>query len=164
MYMKEKSEMENLKETINLMKSGDYKNRFIAEYWQVKIRYDKLKAMCEKWDRGELDFKPTCPRAIYNEQLFGMKVYLDTLVKRAKLEDVDLENKANFNYKDISLAVLDSWIEKEYTYENWENFKDDLRTTIEKKYNISVDFRKADFNGILDYCKGVWYERQKNRE
>lgn len=85
--------MKELKDTINLMKSGDYKARFIAEYWQVKIRYDKLVAMLEKWDKRELDFKPTCPRSLFNEQITGMNIYLDVLEKRAKLEDIDLENK-----------------------------------------------------------------------
>lgn len=39
---KEKNNME-LKETVELMNSKDYKGRFVAEYHQVKIRYEKLK-------------------------------------------------------------------------------------------------------------------------
>jgi hypothetical protein len=39
---KEKNNME-LKETVELMNSENYKERFIAEYHQVKIRYEKLK-------------------------------------------------------------------------------------------------------------------------
>lgn len=35
--------MIELKDTVGLMKSSDYKERFIAEYTQVKIRYEKLK-------------------------------------------------------------------------------------------------------------------------
>ena len=31
-----------LKDTIDLMTSEDYKDRFKAEYYQTKIRYDKL--------------------------------------------------------------------------------------------------------------------------
>lgn len=31
-----------LKDTISLMTSADYKERFIAEYLQLKIRYNKL--------------------------------------------------------------------------------------------------------------------------
>lgn len=34
-----------LKDTIELMNSSDYKERFKAEYLQVKIRYDKLHKM-----------------------------------------------------------------------------------------------------------------------
>ena len=31
-----------LEDTIDLMKSSDYKERFKAEYYQVKFRYEKL--------------------------------------------------------------------------------------------------------------------------
>lgn len=51
-----------LKQTVELMNSSDYKERFKAEYYQLKIRYDKLHNMCEKWDKDELDFTPTCSR------------------------------------------------------------------------------------------------------
>ena len=32
-----------LKDTIEMMTSNDYKERFKAEYYQAKIRYEKLK-------------------------------------------------------------------------------------------------------------------------
>lgn len=37
--------MNELKDTIELMNSSDYKDRFKAEYYQLKIRYTKLHAM-----------------------------------------------------------------------------------------------------------------------
>lgn len=37
-----------LKDTAKLMASEDYKERFKAEYWQLKIRYEKLKAFCNR--------------------------------------------------------------------------------------------------------------------
>lgn len=40
--------MKELKDTIELMESANYKDRFIAEYWQTKIRYDKLHRMIIK--------------------------------------------------------------------------------------------------------------------
>ena len=80
-----------LDETKDLMCSPDYKERFKAEYFQLKIRYEKLKAMCEKWDKGELDFTPTCPRTTYDFQLAYMSGYLKILEKRAELEGVELE-------------------------------------------------------------------------
>lgn len=49
---KEKNNME-LKETIELMCSENYKERFIAEYHQVKIRYEKLKNFCNKTEMIE---------------------------------------------------------------------------------------------------------------
>lgn len=85
----ENKQME-LKDTITLMTSVDYKERFKAEYSQVKIRYEKLLAMIEKWEKGELTFTPTCPKETYNFQLKSMKEYLDILVIRAKLENIDL--------------------------------------------------------------------------
>lgn len=80
-----------LKDTIEMMTSGDYKERFKAEYWQTKIRYEKLNNMCEKWDNGELNFEPTCMRATYDWQLSVMEEYLSVLEYRAKYEGVDLD-------------------------------------------------------------------------
>ena len=47
-----------LKETIDLMNSDNYKERLKAEYLQVKIRYEKLRKMLVKLDAGTLDFTP----------------------------------------------------------------------------------------------------------
>lgn len=79
-----------LKDTIEQMTSADYKERFKAEYNQVKIRYDKLKAMCKEWDDGVLDFKPTCPRSLYDLQLKAMHDYIVVLEIRAKIENIIL--------------------------------------------------------------------------
>lgn len=82
-----------LKETVEMMNSADYKERFKAEYFQLKIRYEKLKDMLEKWDNGELDFKPTVSRFIYNVQIYLMKNYLDVLEFRAMQENVNFESE-----------------------------------------------------------------------
>lgn len=75
--------------TVFNMKSLDYKKRFEAEYRQLKIRYESLKRMCEKWDAGELDFTPTCPRDVYNKQMAAMVDYLSVLEVRAFDEGID---------------------------------------------------------------------------
>ena len=80
----------DLKDTVTMMESSDYKERFKAEYYQLKIRYEKLMIMLNKWDEGKLDFKPTCPREIYNKQIEGMEKYLDVLADRAELEGITL--------------------------------------------------------------------------
>lgn len=80
-----------LKDTIMAMTSKDYKDRFVAEYTQLKIRYEKLLSMCEKWDNGELNFTPVCSREIYKEQLRYMFSYLCILEERAQLERVGLD-------------------------------------------------------------------------
>ena len=46
--------------------------------------------MLNKWDEGKLNFKPTCPREIYNKQIEGMEKYLDVLADRAELEGITL--------------------------------------------------------------------------
>lgn len=83
--------MKTLEETVALMNSADYKERFAAEYYQLETRYLKLKAMVEKWDKGELNFTPTCPRAIYDRQLSCMLLYLFVLLERANLEEIKLD-------------------------------------------------------------------------
>jgi len=83
--------MKTLEETAVLMNSTDYKERFAGEYYQLETRYLKLKAMTEKWDNGELNFTPTCPRAIYDRQLSCMLLYLFILLERAEKEQVLLD-------------------------------------------------------------------------
>lgn len=82
--------MKELQETAAMMCSADYKERFCAEYYQLEARYEKLKAMVEKWDKGELSFTPTCPRSTYDLQLRAMADYKAVLEMRAKIEGVEL--------------------------------------------------------------------------
>ena len=79
-----------LKDTIELMNSSDYKGRFKAEYQQVKIRHEKLHKMLVKWDAGTLDFEPTCSKALLMEQERYMREYIRCLETRAEIEGVDL--------------------------------------------------------------------------
>lgn len=79
-----------LKDTIELMTSPDYRDRFIAEYQQLVIRYRGLRNMLDKWDREELDFKPTCPRSTYNMQIKAMTDYIAVLEARAVMEGITL--------------------------------------------------------------------------
>ncbi|MFR3656780.1 MAG: crAss001_48 related protein [Eisenbergiella sp.] len=80
-----------LKDTIKMMNSGDYKERFKAEYYQTLIRYNKLSEMVEKWDNGTLSFTPACSRDCFIDQLSFMSGYLDVLRERAFVEGVELE-------------------------------------------------------------------------
>ena len=79
-----------LNETIDLMISEDYKDRFKAEYWQVRARFDKLSAMYTKMKDDTLEFTPTCSIEIYTKQLDAMAQYIDILEKRAELEGINL--------------------------------------------------------------------------
>ena len=94
-----------LKETVEMMNSADYKERFIAEYRQTKIRYEKLKKLLNKWDayvmrynQGDdltleqfLGFQPSCSYEILREQQSHMGLYLHCLEVRAVIEGIDLE-------------------------------------------------------------------------
>lgn len=80
--------MKELKETVALMESADYKERFAAEYYQLETRYLKLHNMCKKWDNKVLEFTPTCSRLTYERQLLAMERYLMVLIERAKVENV----------------------------------------------------------------------------
>lgn len=79
-----------LKDTVELMTSTDYRDRFVAEYQQLVIRYRGLRNMLDKWDRGELEFKPTCPRSTYNMQIKAMTDYIAVLEARAVMEGITL--------------------------------------------------------------------------
>lgn len=82
--------MIELKDTVAMMGSANYKERFVAEYAQLKIRYKKLYAVLEKYAADKLDFKPTCPIEILYEQFDHMEAYLSVLETRAKYEGIEL--------------------------------------------------------------------------
>lgn len=82
--------IETLKDTVELINSEDYKERFVAEYKQLVIRYRGLENMINKWDRDELNFKPTCPRSTYNMQIKAMTDYIAVLEARAVMEGIAL--------------------------------------------------------------------------
>ena len=90
---KEKNNME-LKETVELMNSDDYKERFVEEYHQVEIRYEKLKNFCNKIEvetmLGKEETKHDCPLELLREQQKYMGLYLSVLEKRALIENVEL--------------------------------------------------------------------------
>ncbi len=79
-----------LENTIELMQSTDYKDRFKAEYYQLTERYKKLKEMLEKWNKGELNFTPDSPMTFYNMQIKAMTDYKTALELRAEVEDIKL--------------------------------------------------------------------------
>jgi hypothetical protein len=84
--------MNDLTQTIEMMASPDYKERFRAEYFQLKIRINGLKTMLEKYKAGTLPFKPTCSYELLNRQLATMKLYIICLEERALIEHINLEN------------------------------------------------------------------------
>lgn len=94
-----------LKDTIRMMNSDDYKERFKAEYLQTKIRYDRLHKMVIKGEAGTLNFTPSCSIELLREQKRHMGNYLYCLEVRAEIEGISLENlEAENAYKEYQLA------------------------------------------------------------
>jgi hypothetical protein len=85
--------MLKLSDTVSMMVSDDYKQRFVAEYYQLWIRRSKLQEMIEKWDSGKLDFIPSCPKDVYKDQIYCMNDYITVLECRAKIEGIELNLK-----------------------------------------------------------------------
>ena len=79
-----------LRDTAEMMNSADYKERFKAEYFQTKIRYEKLHRMCVKYEAGTLNFEPSCSLELLKEQKAAMGNYLRCLEIRAEIEGIEL--------------------------------------------------------------------------
>lgn len=80
-----------LNETAEMMNSADYKERFRAEYLQLKIRISGLHTMLENYKANKLNFKPSCSYDLLNGQLKAMKLYSSYLEERAEIENINLE-------------------------------------------------------------------------
>lgn len=90
-----------LKDTVKLMDSADYKERFKAEYLQTKIRYEKLKkyntkieaAETTQFDKNKVEMpKHDCPLRLLRDQQRLMGEYLHILEVRAEIEGINLED------------------------------------------------------------------------
>jgi hypothetical protein len=86
--------------TVEGMLSPDYKERFKAEYHQTKIRYEKLKAFCNRieaamrtcpGDTKRIEMPPhDCPLELLRDQQRAMGEYLHCLEIRAVIEGIEL--------------------------------------------------------------------------
>lgn len=91
-----KTATQELKETVPYMLSEDYKERFKAEYYQTKIRYERLKKYNTRIEASLaignscLMPKHDCPHSMLREQQRMMGEYLHILEVRAVIEDIDL--------------------------------------------------------------------------
>ena len=79
-----------LKDTVDLMNSSDYKDQFIAEYRQTKIRFNKLAKLLNDNNSEKLDFELSCPVEVLAEQLLYMGEYLRCLETRAEIEGIKI--------------------------------------------------------------------------
>lgn len=79
-----------LKDTVELMLSNDHKERFKAEYYQTKTRYERLHKMVIKYEAKTLEFEPVVPIDILVGQKKAMGEYLHYLEIRAEIEHIKL--------------------------------------------------------------------------
>ena len=79
-----------LKYTVGMMVSEDYKERFRAEYLQCKIRMERLHKMIVKLLTGTLNFEPHCPTDLLIQQEAAMMTYKHALEMRAEYEGIEL--------------------------------------------------------------------------
>lgn len=82
--------IENLNETVEMMNSSDYKERFKAEYYQLVYRTKKLEKMLNDLYEGKLTFEPDCPNSVLENQFDVMNKYIRILKERANYEKIDL--------------------------------------------------------------------------
>lgn len=89
--------MVRLVDTEPLMCSDDYKDRFIAEYVQTKIRYEKLKQLNNQIEasyhagvNNVEEPEHDCPFELLRRQQHVMDEYLHVLEVRAIIEHIDL--------------------------------------------------------------------------
>ncbi len=82
--------MMELRDTVELMVSDDYEERFRAEYRQLHIRCSKLRQLLCDWGAGRLDFEPTCSRELLERQYRSMNKCLVALKELALIEHIDL--------------------------------------------------------------------------
>ena len=79
-----------LKDTVEMMISQDFKERFKAEYYQLLFRLNALKGMLIKWENNMLDFEPKCSKETLENQLIFMQGYMDILRLRSEIEGIEL--------------------------------------------------------------------------
>lgn len=123
-----------LKHTVELMNSEGYQDRFVAEYLQTKIRYEKLKAFNNKLEAAErtqyTDKKVEmpvhdCPLDLLREQQSIMGQYLHLLEVRAVIEGIDLDNRPIF---------------------------ETIRSTMQKHYDDLIYAKKAELLKMQEDC------------
>lgn len=91
-----------LKDTVKMMLHEDYQCRFIAEYDQTKIRYEKLKDFnnrieAARMTQGDIlapkkveEPAHDCPATLLREQQRIMGEYLHILELRAEIEGIGI--------------------------------------------------------------------------
>lgn len=80
-----------LMDTVKMMNSEDYKERFRAEYFQLLNRIDCLGAMLIQYRKGTLTLTPKCSLKLLDGQFNSMITYHTHLKEIAKIEGISLD-------------------------------------------------------------------------
>ena len=90
--VKTTKEIRSFEETIDLMLSSDWKERFIAEYAQAKIRYNHLHNFIIKFESGTLEHPEEYVSNLFQfknqKQALGQYIY--SMEIRAEVENIPL--------------------------------------------------------------------------
>lgn len=79
-----------LEQTVEMMTSDDYRERFRAEYHQLAYRKNKLQKMIKSYKEGTLSFEPKCSIDLLEWQYRVMLDYEVVLKRRAQIEGIPL--------------------------------------------------------------------------
>lgn len=90
-----------LKDTVALMNSEDYKDRFKAEYLQTKIRYEKLDEYIKKVENGEIVFDAEHDFELLKRQRECMREYLLCLTARTITEDIKIADSIEIKVNEV---------------------------------------------------------------
>lgn len=88
--MIQESKPMELKDTIDLMTSADWKDRFLAEYLQTRIRYLKLMRLYRLRMVDKLHFETPIPIESWQRQLEAMELYTKELEYQAEMHGIRL--------------------------------------------------------------------------
>ena len=84
-----------MSDTIGKMLSNDHKDRMLAEYWQTKIRYRKLKTFANRIEAARLQEKPepqhSCSYDLLRKQQSIMGEYLHVLELRLAIDGLNID-------------------------------------------------------------------------
>lgn len=69
---------------------SEWQKRFVKEYHELRGRFVRLDEMIQRYEKGQLEFKPKCPIELLKRQRSVMWDYLSVLEQRAKIEEIKL--------------------------------------------------------------------------
>ena len=175
-----------LMDTVELMGSSDYRDRFVAEYIQLKIRYEKLKAFNTKIEaarrtageeNGVDEPIHDCPASLLREQQAAMGEYLHLLEVRAVIEDIDLEDvklwledrkREAQNKEPETNSVVDerATVSVSDTDDEWELLSEVIGKIIERGLVVDADEEKLMAAGlnVLRKIKNLEEQREDKKE